>query len=45
MILHKDGFVELYDHSSAAKENKNIAVGNEGLVAQLSMMLSKRLKE
>ena len=45
MILHKDGFVELYDHSSAEKETKNIATGNESLIAQLTMLLTNRLEE
>ena len=45
MILHKDGFVELYDHSSAEKETRNIAPGNEALVTRLSMRLSRRLQE
>ncbi len=43
MILHKDGFVELYDHSSSEKESRNIAFGNEDVVARLTMILAKRL--
>jgi iduronate 2-sulfatase len=45
MILHKDGYIELYDHSSAEGETRNIAIGNETLIARLTMVLNKRLNQ
>ncbi len=44
LILHKDGYAELYDHDSPEKETKNIAETNQQLVAQLSEELEARLK-
>lgn len=43
MILHNDGFVELYDHESSAKETQNVARENPELVARLSAMLGEKL--
>ena len=43
LILHNDGFAELYDHASAAKETKNVAQSNETLVKQLTTQLQARL--
>jgi iduronate 2-sulfatase len=43
LILHKDGYAELYDHTSVAKETKNIAESNSQLVKQLSKQLKDRL--
>lgn len=43
LVLHDDGYVELYDHSSAEKETKNIAASNESVVTQLSHRLRDRL--
>ena len=43
LILHNDGHVELYDHTSAEKETKNIAEANPALVEDLRARLEKRL--
>jgi iduronate 2-sulfatase len=43
MILHKDGFVELYDHTSTEKETKNVAGQHEELVEELTYKLKTRL--
>lgn len=43
LVLHDDGYVELYDHLSVAKETKNIAASNVSLVTQLSQRLRDRL--
>ena len=43
MTLHKDGFVELYDHTSDEKETKNIAKEYPELVEALKNTLNKRL--
>lgn len=45
LILHKDGYSELYDHTSAEKETKNIAEGNASLVKELSTRLQDRLSQ
>lgn len=45
LVLHDDGYVELYDHSSAARETKNVAASNLSLVTQLSQRLRERLSE
>lgn len=39
LVLHQDGFVELYDHSSPAKETKNVADEQPEVVAQLKRLL------
>jgi iduronate 2-sulfatase len=44
LILHKDGYVELYDHTSPEKETTNIAETNKALLGQLSKQLEARLK-
>ena len=44
LIVHKDGHVELYDHTSDAKETKNVAPTNPNLVQQLLTKLNKRLQ-
>jgi len=44
MTLHKDGFVELYDHTAADGETTNIADENPALVEELKVKLSTRLK-
>ena len=44
MTLHKNGFVELYDHTSIEKETKNIANQNPELVEQLKAKLQATLK-
>lgn len=43
LILHDDGYAELYDHSSPEKETRNVAASNESLVAQLTQRLRVRL--
>ena len=43
LILHDDGYAELYDHTSAAKETRNVAASNPSLVAQLAERLRGRL--
>lgn len=43
LILHNDGFTELYDHRSLEQETSNIADANPSLVQQLSQQLQKRL--
>ena len=43
MILHKDGFVELYDHTTIEKETKNIAKEHPELVKQLKNKLEGKL--
>lgn len=45
LILHKDGYAELYDHTSAAKETANIAESNRVLVDQLSRRIQNRLSQ
>ena len=44
LILHKDGFIELYDHTSPEKETNNIAVSQPELVATLKQELLQKLK-
>ena len=44
LILHKNGFAELYDHRSREQESKNIAEQNADLVEQLTQQLRRRLK-
>jgi len=43
MTLHKDGFVELYDHTTAEKETKNIAKEHLVLIQGLKDKLNSRL--
>jgi len=43
MILHKDGFVELYDHTTIEKETKNIAKEHPELVKELKNKLDAKL--
>ena len=43
MVLHDDGFVELYDHTSAEKETKNIADNHPELVQELKQVLKAKL--
>lgn len=44
LILHDDGFAELYDHTSAEKETMNVAASNPALVAELTKSLQSRLE-
>jgi iduronate 2-sulfatase len=43
LILHEDGYAELYDHESEEKETRNIAGANRPLLEQLQAQLMKRL--
>lgn len=43
LILHKNGYAELYDHASKAKETKNVAEDHPDLVKKLRAQLQKRL--
>jgi iduronate 2-sulfatase len=42
LILHKDGYAELYDHASPEGETKNIAESNPEIVAKLSKLIQQR---
>ncbi|MCY4535612.1 MAG: hypothetical protein OXB91_09625, partial [Bryobacterales bacterium] len=44
LVLHDDGFAELYDHTSAEKETLNVAASNPTLVAELTNSLQSRLE-
>jgi len=44
LILHRDGYAELYDHTSPAGETKNVAGTNAVLVKELTKRLQDRLK-
>ena len=44
LVLHDDGFAELYDHTSAEKETMNVAASNPTLVAELTNSLQSRLE-
>jgi len=43
LIVHSNGYTELYDHQSSELETKNIAVDHPKLVQKLSKELSQRL--
>ena len=42
LIQHKDGYVELYDHTSPAKETRNIAEKNPEMVKKLIKVLERK---
>lgn len=44
LILHKDGYAELYDHRTAAKETANIAEDHPELVDRLRQQLEQKLQ-
>ena len=44
LVLHNDGFVELYNHASSEKETKNIAVEYPELTERLKQELKAKLK-
>jgi len=44
LVAHKDGYVELYDHTSAEKENLNVADQYPGVVKKLTTQLNARCK-
>jgi iduronate 2-sulfatase len=43
LIVHSDGFVELYDHASPEKETRNIAEAHPALIKELQAHLENRL--
>jgi len=43
LVLHKDGYAELYDHTSAAGETLNVADAYESAVEELTAQLRERL--
>ena len=43
LIVHNGGHAELYDHTTAEKETRNIAEANPALVKRLLTRLEKRL--
>ncbi len=43
LIAHKDGYMELYDHTSAVKETRNVADEHPDVVRQLLAQLDTRL--
>ncbi len=43
LIAHRDGHVELYDHTSAEQETHNVAADHPELVKQLRAQLERRL--
>lgn len=44
MMLHKDGFIELYDHTTVENETRNVADQNPELVEELRQVLKARLE-
>ena len=44
LILHEDGFVELYDHATPEKETKNIADSRPDLVEDLMLLLKAKIE-
>jgi iduronate 2-sulfatase len=45
LIMHRDGFAELYDHTTKAAETKNVADDNPELVKSLGEELTRRLAQ
>src|SRR5680860_286190 len=45
LTLHKDGFVELYDHTTAEKETKNVADKHPELVENLKQELKTKMQK
>lgn len=43
LVLHKNGFAELYDHTSKAGETENVAEANDDVVRILTEQLQERL--
>ena len=44
MTLHKDGFVELYDHTTVENETKNIADKYPEIVKELKDVLKSKMQ-
>ncbi|MEO0452523.1 MAG: sulfatase [Verrucomicrobiota bacterium] len=42
LIIHKNGFTELYDHNSPDRETRNLSQETPALVAQMAKMLYER---
>jgi iduronate 2-sulfatase len=45
MTVHKDGYIELYDHRSAEKETENVAEQNPELCEELKRLIAKKRKK
>ncbi len=43
LIVHRDGFTELYDHTSQAGETRNVAAAHPQRVENLRVQLTRRL--
>ncbi len=43
LILHKDGYAELYDHRSPEKETKNVAMENPDIVKEMTAALDMKM--
>lgn len=43
LVLHKNGFAELYDHTTPDSETKNVADDHPDIVAELTKQLRQRL--
>ncbi len=43
LVLHQDGYVELYDHTSPEKETRNVADAHPGIVRKMKASLEKQL--
>ena len=43
LIVHRDGFTELYDHTTQAGETRNVAAAHPELVENLRAQLTRRL--
>ena len=44
LVTHKDGYVELYDHTSAEKESRNVADQHPEVVKNLKAQLDARFQ-
>ena len=44
LILHEDGFAELYDHTNSANETKNVADDNPEIVAELTKKINAKMQ-
>ena len=43
LVLHDDGYAELYDHTAGAGETRNVAASSPAIVERLSSLLQDRL--
>ena len=44
LVLHNDGYTELYDHSAPEKETRNISDEHPDVVKELAQLISERLE-